>query len=51
MVVAPDLFTPDYALGAIETADAVLRGPTGMATLDPEDPDYRPYYRNSDDSG
>lgn len=51
MVVAPDLFTPEYALEAIEIADEALRGPTGMATLDPKDPNYRPYYRNSEDSG
>lgn len=51
MVVAPDLFTPEYALEAIGIADDALRGPTGMATLDPKDPNYRPYYRNSEDSG
>lgn len=51
MVVAPDLFTPAYALEAIEIADEALRGPTGMATLDPKDANYRPYYRNSEDSG
>ncbi|KAI5848627.1 hypothetical protein DFP73DRAFT_336178 [Morchella snyderi] len=50
MVVAPDLFDPDHALGAIEIADEALRGPTGMATLDPTDRNYRPYYRNSEDS-
>ena len=31
-------------------ADTVLRGPTGMATLDPSDLNYRPYYINSEDS-
>ncbi|KIW72620.1 glycogen debranching enzyme [Phialophora macrospora] len=50
MVVAPDLFTPQRALHALKVADDVLRGPTGMATLDPSDLNYRPYYNNSEDS-
>lgn len=50
MSVAPDLFTPDRALRALSMADKVLRGPTGMATLDPADLNYRPYYVNSEDS-
>ncbi|KIW84549.1 glycogen debranching enzyme [Fonsecaea pedrosoi CBS 271.37] len=50
MVVAPDLFTPERALHALKVADDVLRGPTGMATLDPSDLNYRPYYNNSEDS-
>ena len=50
MTVAPDLFTPARALQALELADLVLRGPTGMATLDPADLNYRPYYINSEDS-
>lgn len=50
MTVAPDLFNPEYALHALETADNVLRGPTGIATLDPSDLNYRPYYNNSEDS-
>lgn len=50
MTVAPDLFDPDHALEALCLADSVLRGPTGMATLDPGDLNYRPYYRNSEDS-
>lgn len=50
MTVAPDLFNPDHALQALCLADSVLRGPTGMATLDPSDLNYRPYYRNSEDS-
>jgi glycogen debranching enzyme len=50
MTVAPDLFTPSNALHALCLADSVLRGPTGMATLDPADLNYRPYYRNSEDS-
>ncbi|KAI4209235.1 MAG: hypothetical protein LQ351_007814 [Letrouitia transgressa] len=50
MTVAPQLFTADKALGALEMADRYLRGPTGMATLDPSDLNYRPYYVNSEDS-
>jgi len=50
MTVAPDLFDPDHAMGTLILADKVLRGPTGMATLDPADLNYRPYYVNSEDS-
>lgn len=50
MTVAPDLFVPAHALHALTLADKVLRGPTGMATLDPKDLNYRPYYNNSEDS-
>ncbi|EGS18986.1 glycogen debranching enzyme-like protein [Thermochaetoides thermophila DSM 1495] len=50
MTVAPELFEPTRAMHALCVADAVLRGPTGMATLDPSDLNYRPYYRNSEDS-
>lgn len=50
MTVAPDLFTPERALRALKIADDVIRGPTGMATLDPSDLNYRPYYINSEDS-
>lgn len=50
MTAAPELFTPEHAMHALCIADAVLRGPTGMATLDPSDLNYRPYYRNSEDS-
>ncbi|KAL8696331.1 MAG: hypothetical protein Q9224_002851 [Gallowayella concinna] len=50
MTVAPQLFTPEKALGALAMADKYLRGPTGMATLDPSDLNYRPYYINSEDS-
>lgn len=50
MTVAPDLFDPPKALYAIYMADTILRGPQGMATLDPSDYNYRPYYINSDDS-
>ena len=50
MTVAPQLFTPSKALHALSVADTILRGPTGMATLDPSDLNYRPYYNNSEDS-
>ena len=50
MTVAPDLFDPKHALHALGIADMALRGPTGMATLDPADLNYRPYYHNSEDS-
>ncbi|KAK1757909.1 glucanotransferase domain of glycogen debranching enzyme-domain-containing protein [Echria macrotheca] len=50
MTAAPDLFDEKHAMHALCVADAVLRGPTGMATLDPSDLNYRPYYRNSEDS-
>lgn len=50
MTAAPDLFDAGHAMHALCLADTVLRGPTGMATLDPADLNYRPYYRNSEDS-
>lgn len=50
MTVAPDLFNVDHALNALAVADKALRGPLGMATLDPSDYNYRPYYINSEDS-
>lgn len=50
MAVAPDIFEPSHALGCLEIADSVLRGPLGIATLDPADANYRPYYINSLDS-
>lgn len=50
MTVAPDLFKDDHALHALTIADKALRGPTGMATLDPADLNYRPNYNNSEDS-
>ena len=50
MTVAPALFTPQRALEALELADKTIRGPQGMATLDPSDMNYRPYYNNSEDS-
>lgn len=50
MVVAPELFDKTHALHCLEMADQILRGPTGMRTLDPSDFHYRPNYINSDDS-
>ena len=50
MTVAPDLFDPRHALIALKMADDILRGPTGMATLDPSDLNYHPFYNNSEDS-
>jgi glycogen debranching enzyme len=50
MTVAPELFNEDHAFSALLLADKVLRGPTGMATLDPADLNYRPNYHNSEDS-
>ncbi|KAK9771333.1 putative Glycogen debranching enzyme [Seiridium cardinale] len=50
MTVAPELFDSAHAWGALLLADKVLRGPTGMATLDPADLNYRPFYINSEDS-
>ena len=50
MTVAPDLFNPEHALYALSTADKILLGPQGMATLDPSDLNYRPYYNNAEDS-
>ncbi|KLJ07169.1 hypothetical protein EMPG_17339 [Blastomyces silverae] len=50
MVVAPSLFPLENAIHALTTADTVLRGKVGMATLDPADLNYRPYYNNAEDS-
>ncbi|KAF8543569.1 glucanotransferase domain of glycogen debranching enzyme-domain-containing protein [Trichophaea hybrida] len=50
MTVAPDIFDPEHALGCLAICDKVLRGPLGIATLDPADLNYRPNYINSLDS-
>jgi glycogen debranching enzyme len=50
MSVAPGLFDLAHALHALCVVDKVLRGPTGMKTLDPKDLNYRPNYHNSEDS-
>lgn len=50
MCVAPELFTQENALTAINNADTILRGPVGMRTLDPSDWNYRPDYNNAVDN-
>jgi len=50
MTVAPEMFDEKHALGALNLADRVLRGPLGMKTLDPKDFRYRPNYDNANDS-
>lgn len=50
MTVSPSLFTPERAQRCLGIADKSLLGPLGMATLDPADLNYRPFYNNGEDS-
>jgi len=47
MSVAPELFDPQHAVIALQSAANVLRDVLGMRTLDPSDMTYRPVYDNS----
>ncbi|BFY99964.1 hypothetical protein BsWGS_03004 [Bradybaena similaris] len=50
MMACPDIFTPEKAWIALESAGSILLGPLGMKTLDPKDWGYRPDYHNDNDS-
>jgi glycogen debranching enzyme len=52
MVLALEIFDEKHAIGTLQLADQVLRGPLHMKTLDPEDLQYRdrPAYEDSNDS-
>ncbi|CAN3356215.1 glycogen debranching enzyme [Diutina catenulata] len=50
MCAAPELFPKEHAKSHLDIADSVLRDHAGVATLDPSDWNYEPYYDNSEDS-
>jgi glycogen debranching enzyme len=41
MAVAPELFEPEHALGALKILEEVLVSKLGVRTLDPHDGAYR----------
>lgn len=52
MAYASDLFNPEHASICIANVEKILMEPNcmGIKTLDPQDPNYRGDYINSDDS-